>query len=392
MKLATQMFLGCLGCLSLLGGTINAEASSLAGRDKNTYPRLSGNLLMDYNYTYASYRRDARGIYDKRKGLLDLEGSLNFEFNKNFSLNSTFMLRPYYRDRKYMDSVRIDDINSRNRLKRDHSKYDIGASELYLQFVAEDIRLKVGKFNPEFGMAWNKLRTHGMYENYLTEQYRLMNKIGGSASILFKGAEATIAGFYEDDTPLSGTLFNDTGRNKTRYGGSGNNGELNSYIFTVKGTDFPGIQGLSYNVGIMRLAEGEGSEEQDSEKGYVFGLEQEIRLATNASLFIFGEWAKFEHFGGKKMRGTNRFNDAEFSTLSASLVYSNWIFNASMTDKDNSAIGDEEIAQISIGYVFNNFKVSISRASVQDQRYDGGKYVKHDYDMSGIGLSYQLFF
>lgn len=394
MKLINQILIGCAVVSSLASLVSNvAQASSLVGRAEGVYPRVSGNLLLDYVYTYSSSSGASKNLYQKHANLLDVEGSLNFELNQNFSLNSTFMLRPFYKGRQYIHSVRIDDLYSRSRLKQDNSTYGVGLSELYLKFKTEDARVQLGKFNPEFGMAWNKLRPHGLYENYFTEEYRLMNKVGGSVAILFKGAELALSSFFEDNSLLSEVAFNDLGRNKTSYGGSGNTGGFDSYTATVKGMDLMGIPGLAYNFGIMRLAEGEGGGDQDSEKGYVAGLEKEFSVAQDTSIIVFGEWAKFERFGGKKLPGVNRFNDVRFATISTSLIYSNWFLNASWTSKDNSAIPDEEIQQISIGYVFNNFKISVSRAAVVERRYSGdSNYAKYDYDMTGAGISYQLFF
>lgn len=181
-----------------------------------------------------------------------IETSLGLAFSTGTSLNAVILFEPV------LDAV--DD-----RFFEDHGLY---IQELFLAQEVAGFELKLGKFGPAFGVAWDD--APGLYGADFAEDYEIAEKLGFAVAFPFEAAggehEVAVSAFTADRTVFSNSFFQDRGRTRLSDGGVSNTNGLNSFAFSVSGA----FGATGYNAGLQLQSRGQG--DTHDQYGFVFGL------------------------------------------------------------------------------------------------------------------------
>ncbi|NJM35576.1 MAG: hypothetical protein HC850_13735, partial [Rhodomicrobium sp.] len=245
------------------------------------YPYLKGEVSIEFQYD---------NVFDADNPDSEISDAYNTTevavgayFNRHFSLQSTLVFEPV-----------LDPGPGEDRFFSDHGLY---AEELYAKFDFSPFSLKLGKFNPAFGKAWDV--TPGVYGTDLAEDYELTERVGLAVEV---AKDKTVAGdvtmtasaFFADTSELSDSVFTERGKISLADGGLSNTEELDSFALAIEGKDIPGLAGLSYNFGYVHQSG--GVFDIDDQNGFVAGLQLD-KTYNGVALTWIGEVAYFDYAG-----------------------------------------------------------------------------------------------
>lgn len=212
-------------------------------------------------------------------------------------------------------------------------------SELNAQFHIGGIGLRIGKFHPAFGKAWDI--TPGIHGTDLAGNYELKERVGASAIYGFETGdfhnEIEVAAFGADRSALSQSLFTNRGRHTLDDGGAGNSDGVSSVTVDFAGCLGGGAAGcydegtFGYRLGARHQKGGEHS--FGNETGLLGGLNGNVALGNATTLKLFTEAAWFDNFDGGP-------DDALFLTVSAALQREVMTYSISYTQQ-REQIADE---------------------------------------------------
>ncbi|MGH6907528.1 MAG: hypothetical protein ACREDX_06685 [Aestuariivirga sp.] len=149
---------------------------------------------------------------------------------------------------------------------------DIGTfvQELYAELDFDPITFRLGKFEPEFGLATHEL--DGIYATDLVGNYDNEERWGAQSSLKFEAIglshALTASAFTIDRTILSESLFTNRGRTRLSGGGAGNAGGIASFAAVFdgcKGAETPDCYAdgkFGYRLGIRHQKAGHPTPEQ----------------------------------------------------------------------------------------------------------------------------------
>jgi len=376
-----------LGIAAVLGLMMNSNAFA---RDV-----LEGDVLFELTTKHFSNSSDrVRNNDEDYDTYVTIEPKLFVNLNDYWRINNHWLVTPvnsrdyttytvagktYYGGTFYGKEDWVD---------RDLHVDDYGAilEELELQFQKNDFKFGIGKFNPEFGVAFSKQRYHGLYGTELPEEYELTEKIGASMGAVFDSLEIEASAFFDDTTDLSDSAFTNRGRDKSS-GGAGNTERPDSWSVALKGNDLFGMEGLNYNAGFRRLAVDKS--EQEAENGWLGGLEYAMPVGSGM-IIPFAEIAYFENYEGINSRNTL------YKTYSLTGLLGNW--NAVISDtikteeEDNFSDIDDYLFQYSVGYKFESGLMFDLGVQHRKQTFKTDVLSVKRYDSLGGNLSYLLRF
>ncbi len=268
---------------------------------QESYPRISGEFAIeienDYTFSATDNAAELNDLF------ATVEGALALEFTAQTSLNATLVFEPV------QDAV--DD-----RVFEDHGLY---AEELFLQHDFDMAALKVGKFNPAFGAAWDI--APGIYGTDFAEDYEIAERIGAGVAIpfdAFEGAhELSMATFFADTTFLSESAFENRGRTTRGAGGVSNTESPESFAVSLAGT----FGATGYNAGVQYQTRGEGDAFDQS--GFVLGVTHALAFGDDTAVELLAEAAYFPHFDGAEERAfyTSLGAAAPIGPITVSAVY-----------------------------------------------------------------------
>jgi hypothetical protein len=333
---------------SALGGALAASSSAVLAQD---YPVLKGEVELGVQFDHA-FDADAGGQAHLSDLYADSGAALALEFSPALSIQSGLVLEPV---RSLTEDRYFDDQG-------------LYVEELFLNYERDWLSVRGGKFNPNFGVAWD--RTPGLYGTDFAEDYEITEQVGFGGALRLETAkfgkhELGAAVFFADTSFLSDSVFtrpsasdpdvDRPGRLRKRNGGPGNTESLESYAISLDGGEFPLVPELKYHLSHIRRAA--GATERYDEKGYAAGVEFALDLGGEASLNPIVELAWFDHFGGQNQ-------DALYLTWGAELALGQWSLAFSRTgrrldepDDGSGPLGGnthDRLIQLSVGYQFDN--------------------------------------
>lgn len=192
---------------------------------------------------------------------------------------------------------------------------DVGAfvGELYAEFAADPVTFRLGKFDPEFGMA--SAQTDGLYAAGLSDVYDTDERWVAQAVLAFPGEELsqslTANVFTTDRTALGRSVGIRREELSLSDGGAGNVKGIGSfaafYDICSGGPaddcfgegDFGGRLGVRYQkAGRATDEQGQNGIIPHAEQGYVGALNKRVPLGAETDLRLLGELAYFRNFEG----------------------------------------------------------------------------------------------
>lgn len=318
----------------LLLGTVFSFFDSHA--EDKSFPELSGSVLFEVenDKILDSDASEVNALY------ATVEPYLVLSFTDNVALESSLIYEPVLYEA------------GENTFFENEGLY---AEELKLTYSEKRFDLFAGKFNPDFGVAWDL--APGIYGTDFAEEYELTERIGfGGAYKFYEGLigdyRLSANAFFLDTTFLSNSLATQRGRADKKDGGVSNTENLSSFSLTLDGQKFIGIDGLGAHAGFYSQHEGVSDSELSREKGYALGFDYAVSLSEDVEILTLVEWAGIRDAGGGA-------DDVDYLTTSLGLFfYKNWNIAGSWTGRrtDVSEGGDmnDYLYQLSAGYEFDN--------------------------------------
>jgi len=234
-------------------------------------------------------------------------------------------------------------------------KQGIFIEELHAHFEWGKWALTGGKFNPEFGKAWEEGR--GIFGEDFAEDYEIAEKIGLSGSYAVETSDAgthrlTVSTFFADTTFLSDSVITGRGKLSRSDGGASNTGDFSSLAIGLDGADFnaPGLERFYYKLGYRHL--GKAGPTGRDERGWSGTLGYATPLTDRLQADLLIEFADIDQFEGEG-------EDREYFTASlATILDEVWNLTVSTTLRERKISRQEQfddtLFQASFGYNFQN--------------------------------------
>ncbi len=265
-----------------------------------------------------------------------VEQGLTLILPSDFSINSGFVLE------------QVNDPSPPN--ASIFEQQGVFVEELFIQWAPEPFAIRVGKYNPTFGRAWDV--TPGVYGTEFAEDYELTERLGAAveATLVTKSLGTHVLTgnmFFADTTALSGSAFTHRGQLSLDDGGLSNTEEPTSIAVTVDGEGLFGVEGLGYTSGYRYQDNQSGS----GEHGVVIGVLYEKDIDEDITASTILEAAHFVDFDGA------REVDATYATIGIGLEYMGYTASSSYSGRfidDPVRNLNDSVAQVSIGYGFDN--------------------------------------
>ena len=228
---------------------------------------------------------------DQHEKLTDVYNTSSFSIglylSENLSVKSALTFEP----------VR-DPRPGKDRFLSDHGLY---VEELYLHFEPGPLGIVIGKYNPAFGVAWDK--APGIFGTDLAEDYQLTERLGAALSAALSlgplgQTEVVASAFNLDTSQLSSSVFTKRDRAHGSDGGPGNADALSSFAIAATGTGLLGQNGLGWHIAYRRLARGETPDDLNGEHGFAAALFGDYEIGDGRSINWIGEYVRLDGADG----------------------------------------------------------------------------------------------
>lgn len=224
---------------------------------------------------------------------------------------------------------------------------------LNVNYAANDVGIKIGKFVPEFGKAWEYGR--GIWGEEFAEDYELSERLGVGVSYAFESKDfgrysVGVSSFFADTSFLSGSVVTHRGRLHKDDGGASNTQSLSSYSMFVEGQDAFGIDGVYYQLAYRNQAPAKVDLGAKREHGYnaTFGYVRDMNDVWQADMLL--EYVYLKNFD------TEHENRRYFTASLVNRVVEDWLLTFSYTKRDVRLGGvgqvHDYLLQMSAGYDF----------------------------------------
>lgn len=291
----------------------------------------------------------------------------------HFSLDSLLTFEP-------MDQAATKNVG--NDVFFDHEGAFV--ENLYLEYENGAFEAKVGKFNPDFGIAWDYGR--GIWGEDFAEDYEVSEKIGAGIEYEFGNDkygehEVSLNTFFNDTSFLSGSAITARDETNLNTGGAGNTEDFSSFVGQVEGEDVAGIKSLGYRVAYRYLAEQDKnrSATTDSENGVLLGANYIFNASDDIAFDTLLEYTQINNFAGVAFDNRDYYYASVVTHL-----YDNWNVTAGYTVRDMEGTTDstDTLFNLTGGYAFDN-GLSV------DAGYRGSDEAQQETHIIGFLLRYR---
>lgn len=343
----------------MMSALFGVDCGNLSYAELNYSPEI----LLELRDTNIIRDRSIEGQSDKKNdlyGRVEFTGALSL--SEQWQISHGIIAEPVQ-----------DRVGGRNRHFDDHGVY---LEELFITYAHEGLEIGGGKFNPDFGRAWET--GMGIWSEEYASDYELTEKTGLFMRVTLPeqswGTLTLNSHLFQDDaTPLSRSTITQRGRNHRDQGGAGNTSDLSSYSITADVENIFGLARLNLHAGFRRLNDVAGP---DDALGRVIAISHQFSGGTQWTHHLLAEIAVLDRFEDDQRQ-------RRYHSLRIDNIYDHrWRVTLSTTDRRIAASDQDRLYQLSFGYVFPN------QASVEfGTRIRRGTY--HD-DSLGLLIRYPI--
>lgn len=258
--------------------------------------------------------------------------------------------------------------------------------ELKLTWTGEALSAFAGKYNPAFGIAWD--RAPGIWGDEFAGDYEMTERLGAGGGARFGGGSwgmhaVTAGAFFADTSFLSDSLGKSRGNLDLSDGGASNTEDLSSLAVALDSEGMAGVQGLSTHAALRHQSEGDEDSAGENETGYALGASYSFPVQERYEVALTGEYAGFDNFDAVR-------EDRTYLTLGGEVtIDGKWTAHTTWTGRETEINGAEDDSDDMMtfggGYRFDN-----------GIKLDGGYLYKQESDIDshtvGTKLSYDFSF
>ena len=297
------------------------------------------------------------------------------EYSPKFKLNLNS--RSSIINKWSLQSLKSPDNDKKNSFFNDEG---IILNELYYHYEKDDLALSVGKYEPDFALAYDEYFNSGIWGSDYADEYRVQNKLGIRLNAKINLDDygnhiISLNSFYNDDTELSQTMLTRRRLVVQDVGKAGSAKSLSSYILAIRGKDIYNMPNFFYNIAYRNIDAGNTALPISDESGYAISLGNSQEFFNALNLFTFVEYSKINNFNstndrfGPEFFALNLPGNYKYLTLMLAVKYQNWSINFNKLTKDIAIAGLNKAQQdeISLTYAIkDNLAVSIGRKYEKD--------------------------
>ncbi|MCW5772700.1 MAG: hypothetical protein KIT16_13740 [Rhodospirillaceae bacterium] len=341
-------------CLGVAVGAAAPAAAETIG-----WPRLvwGGELEIQVQSDTNFAARDRKGYnvaFTKTEGTFYLNVGENLSFHTKVTLDQ---VRDRFRTGFFQDEGLF--------VEKLYAQYDFAP--------VVPVALYGGKFTPNFGRGFDL--APGIYGDEISKDYEMTERVGFGIAVGLPvdfGKHTVRAEVFMADTSFLSTslitrpsaddpLSLRVGRNRLRYGGPSNTGQLTSTVISLSGEKMPGLGDLKYWAAFSYQSPGQphdavpGDPLLRVETGAAFGLTwEELPITDRLSVTPFVEYIRYWHAGGS-------FADANYLTAALEFKYYAWklstVYMWRAFEGGDEPNGRTHIATASLTYDLSNLKI-----------------------------------
>ena len=337
----------------LLFGSITAHATSFE-------PKFSSGLVAEVEgqSTFSSDLEEASDdseltVEDDSSATLRVELTPEVKFGESIAVDATLIA-----EQVVMPEA---EALAEGSYFEDHGVF---VETLELHYTLEGATVSAGKFNPNFGSAWEHGR--GIWSENLAQEYELTEKLGFGVSYAYSnpqfGTHTVGYSTFYSDTALDTSFVTEREEvDADDVSIPGNTEEFfSSYLFSIDGSDAFGLAGLSYHLSYRSLANPSEDEDLDSETGIAANIGYKVNTGEGMTTDLLLEYVSIKNVGlSLDDDGMTLDERQDRSYLSASVVQTileNWNVTVGYTVRSDSIEDSDEDAekqtllQLSAGY------------------------------------------
>ncbi len=227
------------------------------------------------------------------------------EYVDSFARNENYIRINITNNLRLDSAIIFDRINAEDANGQDRS-FDgegIYTEELKLTFEKDNFEVFAGKFNPNYGTAFNIGR--GIWSHELARNYEQTEKLGFGSSYGFKKSEilgkvrVEASLFHNDAKVLDGSTISHRSPKVVRNDSTpGNNNDLGSFVFSINGEDPLIFKNLKYHLAYLHLRNTSNGSDNKNQTGFVTNLSYIYDLNKDISFDLLLETSKFSNFSG----------------------------------------------------------------------------------------------
>jgi len=307
-----------------------------AAMAETSYPRIEAVIPFEIEHDYA-FDSDV-SANELHNTFAVIEPEISIQFSENWSIEAGLV---------------FENVNDPvgDRFFEDQGLF---IEQLFLQYAGDNFTVIAGKFNPVFGVAWD--RAPGIYGVDFAEDYEITERIGFGADYTFgseTSGEHTVSAstFLADTSFLAQTFINSRGQPRIGDGGPSNTEDFSSFAVSLDSESVPALGGLGYTLGVSHQGEGRG--DADDQLGLAVGVFGSFDITDDLVFEPVVEYVILENAGGTVA-------DTDYYTVGGALLHGPWNVSLSYTGRNmdpntaGAADVEDHLFQASTGYAFEN--------------------------------------
>lgn len=350
--------------------TITSQKVAVKNTTNQNFPYISGDFMLENRTDFASNVKSSDTTKPEQfNSFFYLESNDNLHLHSNWQIKTNWRIQPNAtinnRLTNYPENYRKIFQEGRG---WQLSSNAIILEEIKLQFSNEDLKLSLGKFDPQFGTAHFNTKRIGVLTKDFTEDYNLREKLGVSLVVPLSQNQLKLSLFTNDTTKLNSSAL-DIREVNIDKNIAGNNRRPNSFAISALGTNLFYNRNLSYNIG-YRKQQIDSAPNTATENAITVNLEY-VSKVLGEDVVYFAEVFKANNFMGEAER------KALYGVMSILVKHQKWQFGSTKIFRNiESKLLQYDYHdyqnQFNIGYRINpEFTIDTTLAKVKERGIKG---------------------